>query len=77
MQNPPAFNPIPWDVADALCLEIREQAEKNWHTVAARWCWNCQKSTGGNMSKRGFMRQPGNRGCYLINARFAAALVGS
>ena len=38
---------IPWEAADQLCSDIREEAEQNWSTAAARWCWNCQKTTGG------------------------------
>ncbi len=64
---------IPWEAADQLCIDIREEAEKNWSTAAARWCWSCQKTTGGDMNKRSFMRQPGNRGCYLINERFVGS----
>jgi hypothetical protein len=71
MQNRPEFDPIPWQVADQLCLAIREEAKINWYTIAARWCWDCQKTTGGDLTRRGFMRRPGNRGCELVNARFA------
>lgn len=62
---------IPWEVADQLCQAIRGEAEERWYTAAARWCWNCRQEAGGDMNKRGFMRAPGNRGCYLVNARFA------
>jgi hypothetical protein len=77
IMNQSAFDPIPWKVADELCLAIREQAEVNWKTAAARWCWNCQQATGGDMNKRGFMRSPGNRGCTLINARYATTRLES
>jgi len=63
--------PIPLDVAIQLCQEIRTEFEEDrWHSSAARWCWSCQESTGGDPVKRGFMQKPGNRGCILINARY-------
>ena len=65
------IEPIPWEVADQLCAAIRRDAEQNWYTAAARWCWNCREEAGGDVNKRGFMREPGNRGCYRVNARFA------
>lgn len=71
MKDGSIAEPIPWIVADQLCITIREEAKQNWSTAAASWCWSCQKETGGDMNKRGFMRQPGNQGCYLINARYA------
>lgn len=71
MSDSTVTEPIPWDVADEICAAIREEAEQKWYTAAARWCWNCQESTGGDITKRGFMRESGNRGCYLVNARFA------
>ena len=64
--------PIPMDVALQLCAEIRQEAEDHWYTEAARWCWACQQATGGASTKRGFLRLPTNRGCMLINARFAS-----
>jgi hypothetical protein len=67
----PVTEPIPWETADEICADIRLEAEQNWYTAAARWCWDCQQATEGDMSQRGFMRKPGNRGCYLVNARYA------
>lgn len=66
-----SFTPIPYEMAVRLCAEIREEAERRWYTPAARWCWICQESTGGDPAKRGFLQKPGNRGCPLINARFS------
>lgn len=71
MKTNPIAEPIPWEEADRLCAAIRLEAEKNWYTAAARWCWDCQRAIEGDMSNRGFMRKPDNRGCYLVNARFA------
>ena len=31
--------PIPLETALQLCADIRQEAEINWHTEAARWCW--------------------------------------
>jgi hypothetical protein len=67
-----AVKPIPLEIAERLCAEIRAEAEEQWHSSASAWCWACQKSTGGKATKRGFLQAPGNRGCILVNARFAA-----
>ena len=64
-------NAIPLEIAIQLCAEIRKEAEQNWHTHAARWCWSCQRSSSGDPEKRGFLRAPGNRGCDLVNARYS------
>ncbi|OGO29662.1 MAG: hypothetical protein A2Z16_15195 [Chloroflexi bacterium RBG_16_54_18] len=66
--------PIPFQLAEKLCGEIRTETEANWYTESARWCLNCQKSAVGNLEQRGFLRQPGNRGCALVNARFDVGL---
>jgi hypothetical protein len=68
--------PIPLEIALQLCDEIRQEAEINWHTAAATWCFTCQQETGGDIARRGILRAPGNRGCYLVNNRFAASLHG-
>jgi len=71
MMNPSTSDiPIPLQLVEKLCEEIRIETEAHWYTESARWCWNCQKSAGGNLEKRGFLRLPGNRGCVLVNARF-------
>ncbi|MEW5871942.1 MAG: hypothetical protein AB1894_21920 [Chloroflexota bacterium] len=62
---------IPLEIAQQICAEIRQEAEVAWYTQAARWCWTCQQATGGDPNHRGFLRAPGNRGCILINDRFA------
>ncbi len=63
--------PIPFETAEQLCAEIREEARRNWHTVTARWCWSCQKSAGNRSENYGFLQKPGNRGCILINNKYA------
>lgn len=68
------LSPIPLDITLRLCEEIRRETENNWYTASARWCWSCQQSTNRDPSKRGFLRQEGNRGCILINARYARLL---
>lgn len=71
MMNTVTGEAIPLQIALSLCKQIREEADQNWHTAAARWCWECRKAGGGDPEKRGFTRAPGNRGCILINRRFA------
>jgi hypothetical protein len=68
---------IPLEIALELCEKIRLEAEENWHTAAARWCWECQKSTGGDPAKRGILRAPGNRGCQLVNMRYTSLMQAS
>jgi hypothetical protein len=71
MEDSILLSPIPFDTAVRLCEEIRQETEREWHTSSALWCFTCQQETGGDMSKRGFLRAEGNRGCVLVNARFA------
>jgi hypothetical protein len=71
MQSGALTSPIPYRTAARLCAEIRQEAETNWHTQAARWCWECQQTTGGDPTRRGFLRSSGNRGCILVNSRYA------
>ncbi len=69
--------PIPLDVASQLCAEIRAEAEENWHTASARWCWHCRRTYEGRKNFKGFRQKPGNRGCILVNARYASMLRSS
>lgn len=62
---------IPYEMAVMLCKEIRAEAEWEWFTAASRWCWRCREVSGGDPAHRGFLRAPGNRGCILVNARYA------
>lgn len=62
---------IPLDVADRLCDEIRGEASANWDSALARWCWGCRQSIGDSPEKKGYLQKPGNRGCHLINVRYA------
>ena len=71
MQESSVQERIPMEVALELCAEIREEAEADWQTPVGRWCWVCQETSGGDPTKRGFLSKPGNRGCLLINARYA------
>jgi hypothetical protein len=70
MKDYVTVDPIPFDVAAQLCANIRAEAEAHWQTAAARWCYQCQQEAGGDPAKRGILRAPGNRGCYLVNERY-------
>jgi len=72
MEDGKYVDEIPVEVAVMLCDSIRAEADKNWHTAAARWCWECRQSAEGDPAKRGFLRAPGNRGCYLVNMRYVS-----
>lgn len=63
--------PIPAEIARQLCSDIRAEAEKNWHTASARWCWQCRRSYEDRGRVIGYQQKPGNRGCLLVNARYA------
>ena len=63
--------PIPLEVAVELCAQIRADAEINWHTASAKWCYQCRQIAGDTPENRGFLRAAGNRGCILINRKFA------
>ena len=65
--------PIPMEIAVQLCNEIRQEAEVNWQTAAASWCFSCQQQAGGDPAKRGILRLPGNRGCHLVNQRYVTS----
>ena len=71
MMDENVINPIPLDIAIQLCDEIREEIDRLWYPTPARWCLTCQEESGGGPAKRGFLRAPGNRGCILVNARYA------
>jgi hypothetical protein len=71
MKNAEDKSPIPYDVALKLCKEIRDEAEVRWTTASARWCYSCREARGDSVDQRGFMLKPGNRGCVLVNARYA------
>ena len=71
MLNEYVPDPIPLDIAIKLCDEIREEVDKIWYPTPDRWCYCCQQETGGDPTKRGFLREPGNRGCFLVNKRYA------
>lgn len=72
MKNINEVEMIPLEAAELLCAEIRAEADVNWHTAAARWCWDCRKKAGGDPANKGYLRKPGNRGCILINRRYQA-----
>lgn len=65
------INPIPLKIALQLCDEIREETDRIWYPIPARWCLSCEEQAGSEPMKRGFMNKPGNRGCFLINTRYA------
>lgn len=72
MEKSEIISPIPLEVAEQFCAEIRAEADRNWYTAAARWCWSCRKGKGAEEPKQpGYLQKPGNRGCLLINARYA------
>jgi len=71
MMNGNVINPIPLEIAIRLCNEICEEIDSVWYPIPNRWCFCCQEKTGGDPMKRGFLREPGNRGCFLVNARYA------
>ena len=74
LNNVEIKNPIADDVARMLCREIRAEAEIHWYTAGARLCYACRKSRKDLEKAPGFTDMPGNRGCILVNARYALML---
>lgn len=70
-KNTKVKNPIPYEVALMLCNEIKEEVALKWTTASARWCYACQASRDDSEQVRGFTLKPGNRGCVVVNARYA------
>jgi hypothetical protein len=64
-------NPIPLEIAIQLCDEIREELDRIWYPTPARVCLCCEQEGCEDPTKRGFTRLAGNRGCTLVNARYA------
>ena len=77
MMEENVVNPIPLEIAIQLCDEIRDDIDRLWYPSPARWCLSCQQESGGEPAKRGFLRAPGNRGCILVNARYAEMRQGN
>ena len=71
MMDKNVINPIPLEMAIQLCDEICEEMDREWYPTPNRWCYCCTEKSGGDPMKRGFLREPGNRGCTLVNARYA------
>jgi hypothetical protein len=66
-----SLEPIPFDTAVELCAQIRAEAEIHWQTASAKWCYQCRQIAGDDPNNRGFLRAPGNRGCIVINHKYA------
>jgi hypothetical protein len=63
--------PISYGVAIEICRAIRAEAEINWTTASARWCYACREARKDWAKTPGFSDKPGNRGCMLVNTRYA------
>ncbi len=59
------------DVALLLCAEIRQQYRGKWYTLAGMQCMGCLAASKGEIAKMCVSSRPDNRGCNLVNARFA------
>lgn len=77
MNERPRLKPISSELAERLCRQIRQEANRNWHTASARWCWRCRKSYGTRNRDFGYNASAGNRGCVLVNARYAEVVDSS
>lgn len=71
MKKRPRLKHIPSELAERLCRQIRQEANQNWHTASARWCWRCRKSYEARNRDFGYDASDGNRGCVLVNVRYA------
>jgi hypothetical protein len=62
---------IPRETALQLCAEIRQENRGKWYGFAHLQCCGCLTFTKGNPDQMCFNSQEGNRGCNLINKRYA------
>jgi hypothetical protein len=62
---------IPFETAVELCAQVRAEAEINWNSASAKWCYRCRRISNDDPDNRGFMRAAGNRGCIVINRMYA------
>ncbi len=67
---------MPRDVALQLCAEIRQEYRGKWYTLAGIQCMGCLAASKGEISKMCVGSRPENRGCNLVNARFARHAAG-
>jgi hypothetical protein len=65
------LDPIPFETAVELCAQVRAEADATWNTASAKWCYQCRQIAGNDANQRGFLREPGNRGCIVINRKYA------
>jgi hypothetical protein len=63
-------DPIPQDVAQQLCREVRTQNRGRWYSAAWWQCWGCTTFTHNDEAKMCYFKPPAFRGCNLVNARY-------
>ncbi len=61
---------IPKEIAQQMCVEIREENRGKWYTFNGLWCWGCTAQARGDVRKMCFRNTPENRGCTQVNQRF-------
>jgi len=62
---------IPRKTALQLCTEICQENRSKWYSFARLQCRGCMTFAKGNPGKMCLSSQEGNRGCNLINERYA------
>jgi hypothetical protein len=62
---------IPRETALQLCAEIRQANRGKWYKFAHIQCWGCTTYAKGDPDKICLSSQEVNRGCNLINKRYA------
>jgi hypothetical protein len=65
---------MPRETALALCAEIRQQYRGKWWTLAGMQCMGCVTASKGDPAKMCVSSRADNRGCNLVNARYARQL---
>lgn len=61
---------IPKDMAIKICDEIREESKNKRFSFLGYGCLGCNKFSEGKNEKMIWNKNPGNSGCYLVNARY-------
>jgi hypothetical protein len=69
MKHEQDMPPIPKDIAQQLCAEIREANRGKWG-LAALQCWGCVTFSKGDPARMCAANRPDYRGCNRVNARF-------
>ena len=64
------MEPIPANVAQILCSQIRNGNRWRWYSFYGMACYLCYRFTKGDPDRMLCSTKPGNRGCPQVNRRY-------